>query len=41
MQFHPHPTAKNFLTLCGLLAGLVMLPASGLAQATDPLPSWN
>jgi phosphoglycolate phosphatase-like HAD superfamily hydrolase len=41
MQFHPHRTAKNFLTLCGLLAGLVMLPASGLAQATDPLPSWN
>jgi hypothetical protein len=41
MQFRPHRTAKNFLTLCGLLAGLVMLPASGLAQATDPLPSWN
>ena len=41
MHFRPHRTATTILTLCGLLAGLVLLPALGLAQATDPLPSWN
>ena len=35
------PVRNSFLTLCGLLAGLVLLPALALAQATDPLPSWN
>ena len=34
-------SATVFLTLFGVLAGLVLLPALGLAQATDPLPSWN
>ena len=41
MHFRPHRTATTILTLCSLLAGLVLLPALGLAQATDPLPSWN
>ena len=41
MQFRTHRTATAFLTLCRLLSGLVLLPALGLAQATDPLPSWN
>jgi phosphoglycolate phosphatase-like HAD superfamily hydrolase len=41
MHFRPQRTAITFLTLCGLLTGLVLLPALGLAQATDPLPSWN
>ena len=30
-----------FAGLCGLLPSLVLLPALALAQATDPLPSWN
>jgi hypothetical protein len=41
MQLRPHQTATTFLTFCGLLAGLVLLPALGVAQAADPLPSWN
>ena len=33
--------AHRFARGCALLAGLLLLPALGLAQATDPLPSWN
>jgi hypothetical protein len=32
---------RAFLALCGTLVGLLLLPALALAQATDPLPSWN
>ena len=41
MLRHTHRFARVFPTLCGLLASLVLLPASAFAQATDPLPSWN
>ena len=41
MQFRTHRFAKAFAALCSFLASLVLLPALGLAQATDPLPSWN
>jgi hypothetical protein len=41
MQFRSHRTATNFLTLCCLLAGVVWPPTLALAQAIDPLPSWN
>src|SRR3990172_2799918 len=27
--------------LCGMLATFLLVPALALAQATDPLPSWN
>jgi len=40
MQIGTSRLATVFLTLFGLLAGLVLLPALGLAQATDPLHSW-
>jgi phosphoglycolate phosphatase-like HAD superfamily hydrolase len=41
MQFRTRRTAIALLTLCSLLGALILLPALGLAQATDPLPSWN
>ena len=41
MQFHAHRLGAVFLALFGVLAALLLLPALALAQATDPLPSWN
>ena len=41
MQCRTGRFATAFAALGGLLASLVLLPVLGLAQATDPLPSWN
>jgi hypothetical protein len=41
MQFHAYRFREVYLTLGGALVGLLLLPHLALAQATDPLPSWN
>jgi hypothetical protein len=41
MQWLTRRFGEAFLTLCGMLAGLLLLSPLALAQATDPLPSWN
>ncbi len=41
MQSHAHHFCTAFFALCGMLAALLLLPVLALAQATDPLPSWN
>jgi phosphoglycolate phosphatase-like HAD superfamily hydrolase len=41
VQCRTHRVAPAFAALCGLLACLLLLPALALAQASDPLPSWN
>ena len=41
VQCRTHRVAPAFAAFCGLLAFLLLLPALALAQASDPLPSWN
>jgi phosphoglycolate phosphatase-like HAD superfamily hydrolase len=35
------PAAVRAITMAAAFAGLLLLPSLGLAQAPDPLPSWN